>query len=202
MLPKVTVIIPYKEDRGWLQLAIDSVVTQTYKGEIELILSQSDNRVGYNINRGIEKATGEYIKYLCDDDWLTPNSIEDSVNAIQGYDFIHGNAFNVFGGAKQIQKPRRPHPTFNEMIINNVIHGGTLMYRKDVFDRIGLFNEDLDCAEEYEFNLRCFKNKMRLGYCQKTVYNYRRHEKQKSLGKEADQEVRRKKIHAIKMMYA
>lgn len=202
MLPKVTIIIPFKEDRGYLQKAIESVKEQTYKGEIELILSQSDNRVGYNINRGIEKATGEYIKYLCDDDWLTPNSIEDSVKAIQGFDFIHGNAFNVFGNTKQIQKPRRPHPTFNDMIFNNVIHGGTLMYRKDVFDRIGLFNEDLDCAEEYEFNLRCFKNKMKLNYCQKTLYNYRRHEAQKSLGKEADQEVRRKKIHAIKMMYA
>lgn len=201
MLPKVSIIIPYKEDRGWLGLAIQSVKDQDYKGEIEIILSQSDNRVGYNLNRGIEKATGEYIKYLCDDDWLPRNSISESVKAMKGFDFIHGNAYNVFDNVKQLQKPRKPFPTMEEMLDNNVIHGGSLMYRKDVFDRIGLFDEDLDCAEEYEFNLRCFKHGMKLNFCPKPLYFYRRHRNQKSLGKNVDQMVRRKKIDAIKNRY-
>lgn len=201
MLPKVSIIIPYKEDRGWLGLAIQSVKDQDYKGEIEIILSQSDNRVGYNLNRGIEKATGEYIKYLCDDDWLPRNSISESVKAMKGFDFIHGNAYNVFDNVKQLQKPRKPFPTMEEMLDNNVIHGGSLMYRKDVFDRIGLFDEDLDCAEEYEFNLRCFKHGMKLNFCPKPLYLYRRHRNQKSLGKNVDQMVRRKKIDAIKNRY-
>lgn len=201
MLPKVSIIVPYKEDRGWLQQALASIELQDYKGEIEVILSQSDNRVGYNLNRGIEKATGEYIKYLCDDDWLPSNSITLSVIAMKGVDFIHGNAYNVFDNVKQLQKPRKPYPTLQDMIQNNIIHGGTLMYRKDVFDRIGLFDENLDCGEEYEFNLRCLKHGMKLGYCMKPLYFYRRHKKQKSLGKGVDQDVRRKKIDAIKKRY-
>ncbi len=56
MLPKVSIIIPYKIDRGYLNEAIESVKNQTYKGEIELILSQSNGSVSYNLNQGILKA--------------------------------------------------------------------------------------------------------------------------------------------------
>jgi len=196
--PKVSIIIPFHHDRGWLDQAVQSVHNQTYEGEIELILSESKNSVGYNINRGVEIATGEYIKYLCDDDKLTLNSIEDSVKAIQGFDFIHGNAINKWATSEQFQAPRKSKPTLNDMIENNVIHGGTLMYRKDVFDRVGLFDESLDCAEEYDFNMRCLSKGMKLGYCNSTLYIYKRHDEQKSLGKAVNQIERAKKINAIK----
>lgn len=201
MLPKVSIIIPYKEDRGWLDNAIQSVHNQTYRGEIELILSKSDHRVGYNLNRGIERATGQYIKYLCDDDWLTPDSIQRSVEAMGGHDFIHGNAYNVFGTTAQLQRPRLKKPTLADMIHSNVIHGGTLMYRASVFEKVGLFDESLDCAEEYDFNLRCIKAGLRLGYTPAVLYNYRRHQDQKSLGKDVDQFERKQKIDAIKRRY-
>ena len=89
-------------------------------------------------------------------------------------------------------------PKLSDMIFNNVIHGGTLMYKASVFDRVGLFDESLDCAEEYDFNMRCLSKNMRLGYCPKTLYIYRRHDAQKSLGKGIDQTVRTAKIEAIK----
>ena len=197
LFPKVSIIIPFHHDRGWLQDAIDSVHEQSYLGEIELILSESTERVGYNLNRGIEIATGEYIKYLCDDDTLTRNSIHDSVKAMKGFDFIHGNAINKYALHEVFQRPRLSKPTLKDMIHLNVIHGGTLMYRKDLFDKVGLFDEELTCAEEYDFNMRCLQKGMKLGYCNATLYIYRRHDEQKSLGKAVDQVVRAKKIEAI-----
>tara|TARA_R110000868_G_scaffold279203_1_gene539283 strand:- start:29119 stop:29730 length:612 start_codon:yes stop_codon:yes gene_type:complete len=197
-LPKVTIIIPFHHDRGWLDEAIQSVHNQNYKGQIELLISESHNSVGYNINRGVEMATGEYIKYLCDDDRLTPNCITDSVVAIQKCDFIHGNAINKFPMMEVFQRPRKAKPTLNDMLENNVIHGGTLMYRKSLFDTVGLFDESLDCAEEYEFNMRCLSKGMKIGYCNATLYIYRRHEAQKSLGVQANQTLRNEKINAIK----
>jgi GT2 family glycosyltransferase len=198
----VSIIIPYKEDRGWLHEAVKSVQMQTWRGSIELINCQSDNGVSYNINRGIEIAKGEYIKYLCEDDWLTPNCIKASIEAMRSYDFIHGNAYNIGGGIRQ-QKPIVEIPTLAEMLDFNVIHGGTLMYHKSVFDKVGLFDETLDCAEEYEFNLRCLSKGLKLGYCNQFLYNYRRHDKQKSLGNmDAEyQRERQRKIHKIKERY-
>lgn len=197
-LPKVSIIIPYKEDRGWLDQAIESVEWQSYRGQIELIESQSDKSVSHNINQGVKIAKGEFIKYLCDDDMLTLNSIEDSVNAIKGFDFIHGNAINKFPTYEHIQKPRLTNPTLKDMLVSNVIHGGSLFYRKSVFDKIGLFDTTLTCAEEYEFNMRAMSKGLKLGYCNSTLYVYRRHDNQKSLGKGVDQVARALKIQEIK----
>ena len=194
---KVSVIIPFNKDRG-VDRAINSVQHQTYQGEIEIVLSQSNNGVSYNLNKGIEKSTGQLIKYLCDDDELTYNSIEDSVNTIQHFDFIHGNAYNVFPTTRVEQhRPKIARPTLQEMRRLNVIHGGTLMYKREVFDKIGMFDESLTCAEEYEFNMRCLKAGLNLGYCPSFLYKYYRHDNQKSLGKGVDQVARAIKIKAI-----
>lgn len=193
----VSIIIPYNIDRGWLKEAIDSVYNQNYNGKIEILESKSDKSVSYNINQAVKIAKGEYIKYLCEDDFLTPDSIHDSVQAIQGYDFIHGVANNVFPTHTHVQRPRMKYPTLKDMIESNVIHGGTLMYKREVFDKIGYFDETLVCAEEYDFNLRCLKFGMKLGYTDKVLYNYRRHEQQKSLGKGIDQTERALRIKAI-----
>lgn len=178
----ISVIIPYKEDRGWLDKAIESVEKQTYK-DYEIILSQSDNRVGYNLNRGIEKARGGFIKYLCDDDLLTPNSLQDSLNGMMGYDFIHGNAINFFNDKRRtVQRPVKKYFDWRELKTRNYIHGGTLMYRAGVFEKYGLFDETLWTGEEYDFNLKIMHQGARLGYVNSTLYLYRRHEIQKSLG--------------------
>lgn len=202
-LPKISIVIPYKVDRGYLRQAEQSIRDQQYDGEIQVIHVQSDNGVAYNLNRGIEQATGEYVKYLCDDDMLTPNSLLLSAYAMHGNDFIHGCAINFWAdGREQIYRPTNTSPSLQEMAQRNVIHGGTLMYRRDVFDRIGLFDESLDCAEEYEFNMRCLQAGMKLGYTNNLLYRYRRHPQQKSLGANVDQKIRAKKIQQIQQRYA
>jgi GT2 family glycosyltransferase len=202
MLDKVSVIIPYVKDRGYLNEAIKSVECQNYKGEIELILSQSNKGVSYNLNRGINQATGTYIKYLCDDDKLTLNSISDSVRAMQGNDFIHGNAVNFWeNGQRSIHVPNVTNPTLKQLLHRNHIHGGSLMYRRDVFERFGMFDESLTTGEEYDFNLMLLSNGAKLGYCKHFVYLYRRHLEQKSLGRCSNQHERALLIEEIKERY-
>lgn len=179
---KVSVIIPYDKDRGFLKYAIRSVENQC-RAEVELILSQSNKSVSYNINKGLEKATGDYIRFCSEDNLLTPNCIEDSLKAIDGFDFIHGNAINFWpNGKEQPYIPTIKNPTLQDMITLNVMHGGTVMYRRDCFERFGNFDETLWCGEEYEFNMRLLSNGCKVNYFDSFLQRYRRHQKQKSLG--------------------
>lgn len=196
----VTIIIPYSIDRGYLNQAIESVKNQSYSN-IELLIQNDPVNVSTNINNGIKKAKGTYIKYLCEDDYLTPNSIADSVEAIQGFDFIHGVANNVFPSHIQVQYPKYKQPTLNDMLFNNVIHGGTLMFKKSALLAVGCFDESLNCAEEYDLNMKLLDAGYKLGYTDKILYNYRRHDEQKSLGKGINQGERAKKIQAIRDRY-
>jgi teichuronic acid biosynthesis glycosyltransferase TuaG len=199
----VSIIIPYVEDRGYLDEAINSIYSQTYEGKIEVILSQSKHRVGHNLNQGIKKAKGDFIKYLCDDDLLTRNSIEDSVNAMKGVDFIHGKAveFNKYNQTR-LFIPKIKYPTLEHMIKQNIIHGGSLMYRRDVFERFGLFDEKLTTGEEYDFNMKILSQGAKIGYCDETLYLYRRHDEQKSLGVKSNQKKRQLIIDKIREKYA
>jgi len=175
---RVTVIIPYKIDRGWLKQAINSV-----PGWVQLIVSQGEGNWPANFNKVLPQVTGDYIKYLHEDDMLTVNSIIDSVKAIedQGVDFIHGEAVEIWEGSTKQYHYKSPTPkvTLEQLLKKNTIHSATLMYRREVFEKLGGFDESLNTAEEYEFNLRCLQAGLKIGYCNSPLAFYRRHATQK-----------------------
>ena len=176
--PKVTVIVPYKVDRGWLKDAIASVPDW-----VQLLVSQGEGNWPANFNKVLDQATGDYIRWLHEDDMLTPNCVEDSVKAIeeQGVDFIHGNAQEMQQSSQTIKNWTSPNKyvTLEQLLKTNPIHSATLMYKREVFEKVGKMDETLNTAEEYEFNLRCLKAGMKIGYCDKTLAIYRRHPQQK-----------------------
>ena len=176
---EVTVIIPYNIDRGWLKDAVSSV-----SDSVQLILSQGDGNWPQNFNKALKQAEGAYIKYLHEDDMLTPNCIEDSVRAIkeQKVDFIHGNALQHTQetGNDVIWRPKVLIPTLEQLLTKNTIHSATTMYCREVFDKVGMFNEtdSVRSFEEYEFNIRCLQMGMKIGYCDSLLAIYRRHPNQ------------------------
>jgi len=184
MAKLVTVIIPYLEDRGWLEQAVRSVHEQTYP-HIELIpIHGSKNRAG-NINDGLKKAKGDFIKLLDEDDWLPKRAIELSVKKFNG-DFIHGNAHTVKGKKITPYIPKIKYPTFADVFKKNFVHGPTMMYAAGVYDKIGLYDEDIGTAEDWDFNLRALAAGLNLGYIDEFLVYYRRHDTQVSTGKGAD----------------
>jgi len=176
---KVTVIIPYNKDRGWLQEAVNSVPEG-----VQLILSKGDGNWPENFNKVLNQATGKYIRWLHEDDMLTPNCIEDSIKTFeeQDVDFIHGPAVEIFmnaGRATQRYTPPIKYPTVDDLLRKNVLHSATMMYKREVFEKVGKMNETLNTAEEFEFNLRCLKAGLKIGYCETPLAFYRRHAQQK-----------------------
>jgi glycosyltransferase involved in cell wall biosynthesis len=205
---KVSILLFFKEDRGWLQDAIDSVYSQDYDGNIQLIRSDKMNpnhhkmNASQNLNFLLQFVKGDYVKYLCEDDMLTTVSIKESVKAMQeqGCDVIHGNSINRYMTGEsyrdELYRPKLTVPTIETLKRGNYIHGGTLMYKAEIFKDFK-FDESLTCAEEMDLNLNLLKHGKKFGYCNKFLYIYRRHEAQKSLGKKVDQSERKQRIQAI-----
>ena len=216
MQPVVSVILYFAKDRGWLNEAITSVKNQRYNGKIELIISHNPNfNASQNLNVGIKKATGKYIRYLSEDDLLPQYSIHQSVEKLEesGADFIHGKAVNFFGypviypeghisfsGRTDKQEPTLHYPSLEDMLIVNRIHGGTVVYKTELLKE-NLFDESLNSAEEYDVNLKLLKKGYKLDYSNSFLYFYRRHARQKSLGVGADQDERTKVREQIKNRY-
>lgn len=216
MNPTVSIVLYYREDRGWLKDAIQSVKNQRYNGKIELI-EETGGTASENLNRGIKRATGKYLRYLSEDDLLPQYSIHQSVLKLEESecDFLHGNAVNFFGypviypeghisfsGRTDKQVPRILFPDLNDLIKRNEIHGGTVMYRTELLQAFEKpFDEGLTCAEEYDLNMKLLKQGATIDFVNAFVYFYRRHKQQKSLGVNADQVKRAEIINGIKKRY-
>ena len=175
----VSIVLPYDKDRGYLQRMIISIKAQTY-ADIELIEVHNPFPVAKNFNIGLEKAKGEFIKVVGEDDWLPNTSIRDSVEGMEDHPWICANAFNMVNGTGLLERPDPETLNLRDMIKRNVIHGGSTLYRTEILREIGGMDETLWTGEEYDMNMHLMSKGYLPGYINKAVYFYQVSSFQKS----------------------
>lgn len=191
MTPTVSIILPtYRgATRGYLCEAIESVLAQTFRDyELLLIDDGSDDDTAplcksylgpsnihytYQENRGlsaarnagIERARGEYLLFLDDDDLYAKDLVEKMWMAFSrhkdpkigmiycAYDFIDASG-KPFG---RWYIPADGN-IYERLFFDNYAGSpsGTMIHRT-VFEKVGLFNEELQSCEDYDMWLRIAK---------------------------------------------
>ena len=180
--PQVSVIIP-TYNRGWIiKDAIDSVLAQDYT-EFELIvvddgstdhtsdvldsyrndikiLSQKNKGVSAARNRGIAEASGKFIAFLDSDDlWLSQklsvqieffNQTPDAL-ICQTEEVWIRNGLRVNPG-KRHKKPSGM--IFKPSLELCLVSPSAVMIQRNLFDRVGEFDETLPACEDYDLWLR------------------------------------------------
>lgn len=172
---KVSVIMPCYNDGEYIEEAISSVFSQTYKN-IELIIIDdgSDNErtldvlgriTGPNIkivktnrarpagarNAGIAKATGKYILPLDADDKIEPDYIEKAVRVLEndesiGVVYCYAELFGERSGKWDL-----PDYSLDKMLLDNIVFVTALFHRED-WEKVGGFNTRMEHGmEDYDF---------------------------------------------------
>ncbi len=180
--PLVSVIIP-TFNRGWvLREAIDSVLAQDFK-DFELIvvddgstdntgpildsynqdlivLRQSNRGVSAARNRGIAAAEGRLIAFFDSDDLWLPRKLSSQV------DFFNSNPTAVINQTEEIWirngvrvNPKSRHHKFSGMIFERslalcLVSPSAVMIKKNLFSKVGVFDESLPACEDYDLWLR------------------------------------------------
>ncbi|NJL55544.1 glycosyltransferase [bacterium] len=183
-MPKVSIIIPVFNGEKTIAETIESVLCQTLQ-EFEVvaiddgsqdrtvaILNQySDPRIevfsfsnaglAASRNRGIDRATGEYLTFLDADDLWTPDKVEAQYQALQNHpeaavayswtDFIdeHGKALHP-GSHVSVSGD-----VYAALLVHNFIESGSnIMVRRAAFQTVGTYDETLKAAEDWDMSLR------------------------------------------------
>jgi glycosyltransferase involved in cell wall biosynthesis len=209
--PLVSVIVPLFNYESYIRDCIESILNQNYPNfelivvddvstdnsfEVASLYSDSDKvqiiklpeNSGYSKakNEGILLSRGELITTLDADDMLTKKSISKRVKALQENpkcDLVHANAIDV--GAQMsladcyaLKKFRRTKPK---------VHAQTVMLRREVHVKFGLYDENLRSRADKEMWSRLLGKsyagesggpmRIKKVYLNEDVAYYRKHKK-------------------------
>lgn len=180
-MPLISIIIPSFNSAETIAETIDSILQQDYKHVEVLIMdalsadgtakivehytqtnaniafySEKDKGVYDAMNKGIAKATGDYLYFMGSDDvFYEPNTLSKLSPILKsGADFVYGNIQfkhnkRIYSGESNIEKL---------MIEQISICHQAIFYAKRVFDVVGSYDLKYHIHADYDFNIRCFKN--------------------------------------------
>jgi len=178
----VSIIIP-TYDRAWcLPQAVASVLEQTYR-DFELIivddgsgddtaqiasswgppvrlLQQKHQGVSAARNRGILASRGRLLAFLDSDDWWQPEKLARQVAFFETCPeamICQTEEIWIRRGVRVNPKQRHRKPSgwiFEASLALCLVSPSAVMMRRELFDAVGLFDEELPACEDYDLWLR------------------------------------------------
>ena len=161
----------------------------------QIVSSYNDPRVslvslaynsGANVarNKGIERAKGEFIAFQdSDDEWMV-DKLEKQINymietgivaSYHPYILYENNKYQIMPHKYKDYNVCEYHLA-ETLKQGNVVGTPTLVIRRSVLSVIGVFDEEMERMQDYEFVLRLIK-KFKLGYISEPLVNVYRMEK-------------------------
>ena len=203
LAPSVSVIIPAYRVTPYIAEALQSVIKQSYTDyEIILVDQDRDDGMARAIapfaeriiqltidpvnasvarNHAIRHARGRYIALLDGDDCWLPHFLARLVPMLEakdGPDVAYPNAV-LFGRSDcegvifQNSFPsRRPVDLHAILTRDSYVFGG-LVFRREIFDRVGGYDESLNSCEDLDLWLRIAANGGRFDFTSETLVRYR-----------------------------
>ncbi len=134
---------------------------QEIHNNVQLII-EKDNGPSQALNKALLKVKGEFIAWLNSDDKFEINSFQRSLNYFDNNKyckFLYGHGQHIDEKGRFIEY----YPTFEPNIGIDKFQDGcficqpTILFRKQVLEDIGGFNEKLKACFDFDFWLRIFK---------------------------------------------
>jgi len=199
---KVSIVLPVYNGEDYVRQSIESCLEQTHRN-IELIIvddcskdnspsiiaeyarrdprvitirNSSNKRLPGALNVGFAATTGTLLTWTSHDNYYAPNAIEALVRYLctwQDIDLVY-SAYRVIDAAGRIQPEVNYLPPAWRLPFGNVV-GAYFLYRRQVYERVGNYREDMEYVEDYEHWVRVYKTGFRLMRLHEPLYYYRRH---------------------------
>jgi glycosyltransferase involved in cell wall biosynthesis len=189
--PSIAVIIPVRNGATHLRDTIQSVLDQNYPATEIIVIDDdsTDNSGALARNTGacrvletpgigpagarnlaIQSSQSDLLMFLDADDLLGPDAFQSSVDALlrtpeagfaQGY--VQNFLIRPDGSMNIFTRPYR------------YINVGSGVWRRSVFDQLGLFDESLRYCEDLDFFMRCWEQNILKVLIDRLILLYRRH---------------------------
>jgi glycosyltransferase involved in cell wall biosynthesis len=133
-------------------------VVDKYKKNIKKIVSEKDSGIYNAMNKGLALATGEIISFLNADDFYFINAVEASVENLKNNNCEISYGSFLYRNSDGYAVLADENRNWDESILIRGIPGGheTIFALKNVYERIGFYDEKFRLAADYDWLTRCF----------------------------------------------
>ena len=143
-------------DGGSTDKTVD--IIRKYEKYLRCWISEPDRGISHAFNKGLVRATGEWIGILNSDDFYQPDCFAQVSNFVKSSrsGIVCGSVCKVSMDGMQIYKTYQSSidPAYPDQFI--MTHPATFV-RKDIYERVGLFNEQYKLAMDYDWILRAVR---------------------------------------------
>lgn len=210
--PSISIVTPSFNQAEYLERTILSVLDQNYPnleyiiidggstdGSIDIIrkyadhlaywVSEPDRGQAHAINKGLERATGDWVAWQNSDDVFYPDAFSKLAMAATA----EPNAGLIIGDMNLIDKDdvllrdiKYVRPTYKSLLAEGmVLANQSAFWRRDVHAKIGYLNESLDCVFDVEWFLRMLQSGVRATHVNAVWGGLRIHEDTKTSNRQA-----------------
>lgn len=202
--PLVSVVIPTYNCAPYISEAIESVLNQTYQNIEIIVVDdgsvdhtkkvlkrfigkikyyyQDNNGAPAARNAGLKVSSGDYFQLLDADDILLPNKIKFQIETFKKLSCEYGvvysgvRFFNYTNSSKLMERGLHSFSgdILNKLIWENSILIHAALIKKECFEKVGGFNEDLQRCDDYEFWLRASSLGYKFYYINRVLALYRK----------------------------
>ncbi len=143
-----------------------SDIVNSFGDERLMFIDRKENRgKAFSLNEALSRAEGKYVAYLDDDDLYYPNHVETLVDTLENKSdcqIAYSDLYKVYckvcpdGSRKILSKVveiSRDFDRFFMLYYNHVLHV-SLMHRRDLLDKTGPYNEDINVLIDWDMTRR------------------------------------------------
>jgi len=143
-----------------------SDIVNSFNDQRITFINRGENRgKAFSLNEAMNRAGGKYIAYLDDDDLFYPNHIETLVNALENQtdcQVAYSDLYKVHcrigpDGSREVLDKMvdisRDFDRFVMLYYNHVLHV-SIMHRRDLIEKIGPYNENLNVLIDWDLTRR------------------------------------------------
>lgn len=197
-MPEISIVLPVHNGDKYLRESVNSILVQTFTDwelifvddastdESPLIMreyEEHDSRIHVvknlenqglpkSLNIGFENACGKYYTWTSDDNLYLPSALQEMYEYLECHDELVMVVANeqFFGGIKEFVLSYDP----DTMLFGNSV-GACFLYRNEVPQIIGGYDDKWKLIEDYEYWLRILDYYKKIGHIDKVLYRYREH---------------------------
>jgi alpha-1,6-rhamnosyltransferase len=161
-LDEIEIVLDHNDPEDW-EVDLVKKFQKDYPGVFTHNIKEHVDNIARSMNDCWNLASGKYVAIWNIDDLRVPNSLKlqaDFLDANPSHGVVHGNfvIVNTFGSGAGRLVDHSEYFTPNRELTRGMVTGPFLMWRKDLKEKCGMFDEQLVSGADFDLSIRLAAN--------------------------------------------